>query len=546
LVNFKITPNRTYDLDSGTQLKEDLVNFIFSEYLPDSEISILDFIEELDGIEANVGEFIQTLNTSISEITRTQMNTLLDEYKLTNKIQNISEVEVNIQDKGTKEDHPIFEPEKITLTFKELESKTAIERLSALGAFSRDWKTPMTSEDADKAVDKITGEKNKRKKKKHMDPENVDDLEDALLPKLAGMLIEKLKGSVEIARDRRGVSAQFNLEEDKLRLLKTQGVPVNYIGGTPTTARYSKDTIGDNKSTNLKIIEEGEPNVKDIAKLLGKYIPTIYSLDRVNSFSINISDAEYVEIGEVQPYTKQMKLLRKLVTKLSKSYAELSEEELEIINGSGIISLGGRNLKGIIMDLSEMATLLDQLEELDKNSSQDIKEIKTVTSELSKLDTILKNFRKLVEEEKIKSALKTKLKGGTKLEKYISSKVKVTETVEKGYAIGATENYTLTRLTPVMVGEGQSSGEDYRKKKTTVGQARRNSTLFIKPGETLAQYKERMKDLGMEHILIPKIDNLNEYQEESQAFLYEITDNISELISASDELRNKYRELGGN
>ena len=73
MVNFKITPNRTYDLDSGTQLKEDLVNFIFSEYLPDSEISILDFIEELDGIEANVGEFIQTLNTSISEITRTQM-----------------------------------------------------------------------------------------------------------------------------------------------------------------------------------------------------------------------------------------------------------------------------------------------------------------------------------------------------------------------------------------------------------------------------------------------------------------------------------------
>tara|TARA_R110001592_G_scaffold64636_7_gene198586 strand:+ start:16190 stop:17812 length:1623 start_codon:yes stop_codon:yes gene_type:complete len=540
LVNFKITPNRTYDLDSGTQLKEDLVNFIFSEYLPDSEISILDFIEELDGIEANVGEFIQTLNTSISEITRTQMNTLLDEYKLTNKIQNISEVEVNIRDKGTKENHHIFEPEKITLTLKELESKTVIERLSALGAFSRDWKTPMTSEDADKAVDKI------------MDPENVDDLEDSLLPELAKMLIEKLKGSVEIARDGRGVSAQFNLKEDKLRLLKTQGVPVNYIGGTPTTAGYNKSTIGDNKSTNLKIVEEGEPNVKDIAKLLGKYIPTIYSLDRVNSFSINISDAEYVEIGEVQPYTKQMKLLRKLVTKLSKSYAELSEEELEIINGSSIISLGGRNLKGIIMDLSEMTTLLDQLEELDKNNSQDIKEIKTVTSELSKLDTILKNFRKLVKEEKIKTALKTKLKGGTKLEKYISSKVKVTETVEKGYAIGATENYTLTRLTPVMVGEGQSSGEDYKRKKTTVGQSRGNSTLFIRmptktqEGETLAQYKERMKDLGMEHILIPKIDNLNEYQEESQAFLYEITDNISELISASDELRNKYRELGGN
>jgi len=532
LVNFKITPNRTYDLDSGTQLNEDLVNFIFSEYLPDSEISILDFIEELDGIETNIGEFIQTLNTSISEITRTQLNTLLDEYKLTTKLTNIGTVDVDIKDKDTKEEHPIFEPEKITLTLKELEPKTVIERLSALGAFSRDWKTPITSEDADKAVDKI------------MDPNSVDDLEDSLLPKLAEMLIEKLKDSVE--NTRRGVSAQFKLEEDKLRLLKMEGVPVNYIGGDPTTARYNKSTIGDNKSTKLKIIEEGKPNVKDIAKILGKYIPTIYSLDRVNSFSIYISGEEYREIGEVHPYTKQMKLLRKLVTKLSKSYAELSEEELEIINGSSIISLGGRNLKGIIMDLSEMTTLLDQLEELDKNNSQDTKEIKTATSELSKLDTILKNFRKLVNEEKIKSTLKTKLKGGTKLEKYISSKVKFTETVEKGYAISAIENYTPTRLTPVMVAEGATgSGEEYKKKKTTVGQQRKNSTLFIKRDETLAQYKERMKDLGMEHILIPKIQNLNEYQEESQAFLYEITDNISELISASDELRNKYRELGG-
>lgn len=556
MVSFNLTQTLSYSLDDDTQLKKDLLEYLFQDYLEEDSISdsLLNNIDKLQGTEPNIELFLSKIEEVISDYYNKNISELVEMYNLDNRL-NILTNDDRVR---------AIEPTKLQYSIKKLENPSTFKKLTGYGSFT-DFSA---SKDSDKLIETLA-----------LTEKEIDELEDDLVVDLTRALLKSLpKNKLEestntfkskikmtkkaIESNSKTVSLpKLTIKTDELgqlknKILQKQGV-FEITSAMPRRAGQNKAPVETSKS-KIEISLTGstkiEKSVLDLFSNKEEFKPTP---DGILSFmeSVELTSEKMAKVMlSVLPSILEVDLKNNVEIVMGFNSKKSKEKETEI--GHDFMTSQVMEFKEAVEEFvavtrghkttkKDSIELLNELETLHTKringlfNETDLKRAKEIFNSLYKLDTELRNIRRIGGQKK---------DDGSPVDKFIERGYKpaIQLTVEEIGGVNAITVFITHEFMPIKFTQESTIIDEGGQAPSGVGggdtgKSRRTARpLAKKPKESVTDYQKRMESLGLGHLnLMGDVTDMNEQREFVENFFHEIMGNREDIIEVIDEIQDK-------